>query len=243
MRFNGVDLLSLHPAISIAKEIPPGMPERELRTVARRQGEKIAGVNIKRSDYVVRVNVAAKTWEEAWALRAMVAQWATSSGGKAAELEPTHWPQVVYDAIAAIIDPPEFVFHQGVMEVTFALPDGYAREQIPSIAHGSGGATMEIGGSAETAPVITFTLAANAQHLEMTLDDKTFFALKDLKAGDVVVIDMTKEAGRVTINGVDSLDRIDYTKTDWLPGFAPGLHTLAASAAGTLEVRWHNRWA
>lgn len=243
MRFNGVDLLSLHPAISIAKEIPPGMPERELRTVERRRGEKIAGVNVKRSDYVVRVNIAAKTWEEAWALRAMVAQWATSSGDATAELEPTHWPQVVYDAIAAIIDPPEFVFHQGVMEVTFALPDGYAREQIPNIVRGNDRVKMDIGGSAETAPVITYTLSANAQRLEITLDGKTFFVLKDLKAGDVVVIDMTKEAGRVTINGEDGLSRIDYTQTDWLPGFVPGLHTVEASAAGTLEMRWHNRWA
>ena len=41
MRFCGVDLRSVHPALSIEKEYPPGMPDRDVYTIAGTDGETV----------------------------------------------------------------------------------------------------------------------------------------------------------------------------------------------------------
>lgn len=242
MRFNGVDILSLHPTISIAKEIPPGMPERELRTIAGKLGEKLVGVDLAQSEYVVRVNIAAKSRHEAWRVRALLAAWAMSSGEETAPLEPTHWPQVAYNAVVKSIDPPEFVFSHGVVEIVFALPDPVPYEQIPSIAAGDRLAVMEIGGCGEVDPVITYTPDADTDSLWVMLDGFIFLSIKGaIPKGAEVVIDMAE--GSLLINGEHAESLIDYTETNWHPGFSPGTHKLSADAKGTIQARWHNKWA
>lgn len=241
MRFNGIDLLTLHPDISIAKEIPPGMAEKNIRTIEQRRSERITGVDVMQGEYIVKVNLAATTWEEAWWLRTLVAGWASSSGENTAELEPTHWPSVVYDAIAKSIEAPKFTFHQAVMEVVFTLPEPFARDQIISIAKGTNKAIMQIGGTAEARPQITFTPDTGTPLLQLFANDKAFFAVKDVAKGENIAIDMDK--GTLTIDGLPAMERIDYMHTDWAPGFLPGVYTITADVAGTIEARWYNRWA
>lgn len=242
MRFNGIDIKSVHHAISIKKEIPPGMPARDLRTIARERGELLTGVETKQDEYLLQVNVAGKNKLMAWEVRKLLAAWATSSGNQTARLEPTHWPGVAYDAIAKSIEPPKFTFGFGVIEVAFALPEPVAYELIPSIARGSAGAVMDIGGSWKAEPVVTFTAGAAASGLKLQLNGARFLAVKgDIAAGDVIVADV-KEGG-LTINGKHAEERIIYTDTDWLADFGPGVKKLTSSAAGTVEARWNNRWA
>lgn len=242
MQFNGVDLLSVHPSISINKEIPPGAPARELRTIANKRGEILAGVDLTQGEYVVRVNIAGKTRREAWQVRALLAAWATSSGEKTAPLVPTHWPQVAYNAVLKSIEPAEFVFGHGTVEVVFALLDPVPYEQAISTAGGTTTATMDISGAGEVQPEISFVPASPVENLKLTLDGNTFFAIKgSLPARAAVAINMAE--GALIIDGEHAEARIDYTATNWHPGFTPGAHTMAASTTGSLQARWHNKWA
>lgn len=242
MLFNGTDLMYVHPAISIAKEIPPGMPARELRTIKRKRGELLTGFDLIQDEYVVRVNVAGKSREIAWEARAALAEWATSSGQETALLEPTHWPGVAYDAIAKDIQPPEFTFGFGVIEVSFALPEPVAHDVFPTVVRDNSGVTMRVGGSWDCEPVITYTAGGSANGLAMLLDGKKLLRLSgDIAANDVIKLDIRD--GSLTINGNHAEDRIIYTDTDLLLPFTPGTHELVTGADGTLEARWHNRWA
>ena len=110
MRFCGVDLRSVHPALSIEKEYPPGMPDRDVYTIAGTDGETVVGYAVTQGEYKVNVNIAARRREDGWRIRALLAAWAAASGRSTGELEPTHWPGVAYDAIVKSIGAPEFVF-------------------------------------------------------------------------------------------------------------------------------------
>lgn len=242
MRFNGVDLLSVHPAISISKEIPPGMPARDLRTIQRQRGELLTGFDLIQDEYIVRVNVAGKTRGTAWEARAALAEWATSSGQQTGLLEPTHWPGMAYDAIVKDVHPPEFKFGFGVIEISFALPEPVAHEMTMRSKAGKTTITMEVGGSWACDPIIIYTAINASSGLVIRLDSEKLISLKgDIIANDVIEID-TKEGG-VTINGIHAEDRIIYTDTNLLLPFSPGSHRLNANADGTLEARWYNRWA
>lgn len=242
MRFNDVDLLSIHPKISISKEIPPGMPARELRTIATREGERLAGLDLQQDEYIVRVNIAAKNKPMAWEVRAALAAWAMSSGDQLALLEPTHWPGVAYDAIAKSIDPPEFVFGFAVVEVAFALPEPVAHDIMQTAAKGTTSAVLDIGGSMDTRPVITCKPAASTTGLQLTLDGKQFLAIQgEIPAGTEVQVDMS--TGALLIGGEHEEKRVIYTDSNWRPGFVPGRHILSSSAESEIEARWYNRWA
>lgn len=242
MRFNGVDIKSVHDAVSIKKEIPPGMPARDLRMIERARGELLAGVETKQDEYIVEVNIAGKNKQMAWEVRKLLAAWATSSGKETARLEPTHWPGVAYDAIVKAIDPPRFTFGFGVVDVIFALPEPVAYEIIPSFAAGSGSITLAIGGSWAAEPVVTFTADQDSDGVRLTVDGARFLAIKGaIETGDVIEADVKE--GTLTINGEHAEERIIYTDTDWQADFSPGEKVLASNAGGQLGARWHNRWA
>lgn len=242
MIYNGVDLMSVHPRISIAKEIPPGMAPRTVRTIPTQYGEILAGVDIEQDEYIVRVNIGARRRAEAWEARAALAAWATSAGGNAAQLVPTHWPQVAYDAVASRIDPPEFRFGFGTVDVTFVLPTPTAYELRTKRAAGDGYVLIDVGGSADAEPSITVTAAADSDGMLLTLDNETFWQISgQISTGDVIEISM--QQGSLIINGEHAEQRIVYTATRWRPGFSPGRHAIVSSVAGRVEATWHNRWA
>lgn len=242
MRFNGRDLLSIHPDVSISKEIPPGMPRRDVRTIASPMGEIVAGVDVTQDEYLVRVNIAGKSRLAAWKARAALAEWAMSSGEDTAILEPTHWPGVGYDAIVKSIDQPEFKFGFGVVEVSFLLPRPIAHDLIVTTASGSGSATMQVGGSSHARPTIRQTIKTERDGVTYSVDGKDCLKLKGkLSAGDVVEIDTILRS--VTVNGSHAESRIDYSGSDWKTSLWPGKHTLSASDGGSLEARWYNEWA
>ena len=55
MRFNGVDIRDVHRAVSVEKEIPPGMQEMTIETAQGWDGETFVGRTMGRGSYVVRV--------------------------------------------------------------------------------------------------------------------------------------------------------------------------------------------
>lgn len=241
MLINGVELREVHPALSINKEIPPGMPTRTIHTIIAGDAETYAGTTMERGEYEVRVNIACKTRAEAWNVRALLAKWAAGSGDGLQELVPTHWPMMAYDAVVESISPPEFIFGFAMVVIIFVLPNPAAHERIECIASGKGSAQMQIDGSLPVRPVISQELGAARDGLTLSLDGAPFFVIRGaLAAGQKIVIDT--QNGALTIGGAHAEARIDYTATTWAPGFKPGRHTITSSDGGKIEVRWRNRW-
>ena len=123
-----MDLCGVHPALSIEKEYPPGMPDRDVYTIAGRDGETAVGYAVVQGEYKVNVNIAARRREEGWRIRGLLAAWAMASGQDTGEIEPTHWPGVAYDGIVKSISTPEFVFGFAKVEVIFLGPRPYAHD-------------------------------------------------------------------------------------------------------------------
>lgn len=242
MRFNGVDIREVHRGVSVEKEIPPGMPTRTVETYSGWDGDTLAGVTMSRGTYTVRANIACRRPEDGWQVRALLAAWAMSSGNSTAELEPSYWPGMAYDAVAEKISAPEFSKGFARVEISFALPRPVAHETAVSIASGNGSASMLVGGSLPCRPILRQTVSGSANGLAWSLDGIAFFTINGtFSAGQVVEADLARAF--LTVDGAHAENRINLTATNWRPGFAPGRHTLTSSNAGTLEARWKNEWA
>lgn len=242
MRYNGVDIRAAHRALSVSKEIFPGMQRREMITVRGNNEERYAGHMSEASEAVVRVNIAGRTNEEAYEARQALAAWAAGNG-QAAPLEPTHWPGKAYDAVVAEIGDMEPVFGHAEVEVTFLLPDGRAYSIIPGAGSGDGRATLRIGGSDSTLPVISQTIKRRTSGLTWSIDGRQILKLKSgysVPAGAEVVADFA--TGSLTENGAHIEAQIDYTGTTWQPGFTPGVHEIVSSDGGNIKARWRDRW-
>lgn len=244
MRFNGKDIRHVHRAISIAKEIPPGMPNREIATIETAHGDEVSAVDIMQDTYRVRVNIAARSLEEAWRVRELLAEWAMSSGKQTAELEPTRAPGKAYDAIVKSISRPEFVFGFATVDVDFLLPRPVMHEMIEKTA--SGTETREIdfrvGGSVSVQPAFSIVLDEPTNGLMLAVDGKTFLSLKGI-FGEGDEVDVWLKTSAVTVNGEHAESGIVYTQTDLDIELEPGAHKLQSSATGTLRARWKNEWA
>lgn len=243
MRFCGVDPTTLHKAISIAKEIPPGMVKRNIYRVRGNRGDVVGGVEEESDEYIVRVNIAGSDAREAWAVRAMLAGWACAGGKQGARLEPTHWPGVYYDAICSHIDPPEFKPRFVTVEVAFLLPSGEAMSLAERERSGTNeGTQIRIGGTRNAHMRLLLTMSKAASGVSIAMDGVNIAGVtSDVKAGDEIEFDFA--AGSLTINGAHAESRIDVLRTDWLAEFAPGAHTITASAAAGVKARWREAWA
>lgn len=240
MRFNGKDLLEVHEAVSRAIEVPPGMAARDIATAEGADGEIVVGLTAARDEYVVRVNIAARTYEEAFEARLQLAAWAGSSGRQTARLEPTHAPGKAYDAIVKSIGKLEKRFT--TVDVVFLLPKPHLYDITPQIRTASGTELgVLVGGSAAVQPLLKWTPATSAANPRILLDGETIFGLKDtLSAGQELAWDM--ETGKLTVAGNEAGSRLLFTVTNPDAELAPGRHTLSVSTAGNIEARWHTRW-
>ena len=241
MRFCGIDPRTIHPAISIAKEIYPGMARREVMSARGNSGETLAGYQEERDEAVIKVNIAARSRAEAYEARAVLAKWAAASGEKTGVLEPTHWRGKAYNAILSEISAPEFKVGFATVEVTFILPRGQAYDTAQSYASGAGSVDVNVGGSDKARPVIAQTLDADADGLVWSVDGVPFMTLtSSIPAGSRVEADFTQDS--LTIDDEHKENMIDYTATTWHPGFTPGRHVITSTDGGRIEARWHSEW-
>lgn len=240
MKFNGMDPTTLHPAISIAKEIYPSMPAREIATVETANGDLVSNVSMVQDEAVIRINIAAKTYEEAMQARMWIAGWAGSSGKYTAELEPTRTPGFAYEAIVKRIGKIENRF--STIDVVFLLPKPTLHAKTESTAEGSGaGIVFVTEGTAPVQPVFALTPDETTEGLVILVDGRMLLALKGtLYAGEKVEYDL--QTGAVTIAGVHAENRILYTEIDPDIELLPGEHTVNVSAVGDIQVRWRNEW-
>lgn len=241
MRFNGRDLRSVHRALSIEKEIPPGTAGHKTETIEGVDGEIVTEERLTQGEYIVRVNIVGRTREEGPEVRELLAEWASLRGLGTAELIPTHRQSRCYDARLKSISDPEFVHGKATVEVRFLLPRPVARDVTPSIASGAGGVTARIRGSYTCRPVISQTLAGAQDGLVWTMDGLPILTITGaLSAGQVVRMDTKNES--LTIDGVHAENRINVLGTKWRPGYWPGWHEIGSGDVGLLEMRWHNEW-
>lgn len=171
-----MDLCGVHPALSIEKEYPPGMPDRDVYTIAGRDGETAVGYAVVQGEYKVNVNIAARRREEGWRIRGLLAAWAMASGQDTGEIEPTHWPGVAYDGIVKSISTPEFVFGFAKVEVIFLVPRPYAHDLAYTAATGQGKATLSAGQKLGV-DFATGAVTLDGTHIESRLDvDRSNFS-------------------------------------------------------------------
>lgn len=241
MRFNGVDLNTIHGAVSRAGEVVPGLAARDIATTETADGSTVVNVDGRQDEYTVRVNIAGRSYAEAMEARLRLAAWASSSGKHTAQLEPTHMPGKAYDAIVKSIGKVEKRFT--TVDVVFALPRPVLYDITPQIRRATAAqeAALMVGGSEPAQPVIQWKPAAAVNTPRLMLDGVTFFTLGGtLGAGQT--LEVALETGAVTIDGEHVESRIVYTESDLDITLEPGAHVLSASATGDLTVRWHTRW-
>lgn len=243
MKFNGVDPTTVHSAISISKEIPPGGPARDIATIETANGEMVANVTTTQDEFVVRVNIAAKTYDEAMEAREKLAAWAASSGKQEAELEPTHMPGKAYSAIWKRTGRMEQRF--GTVDVVFMLPKPVLHSKAQRTATNDGvgnSVTIEPYGTAPAPFEIVQRLSEAAEGVALDLNGEVFATLTGAFAeGDRVTVNT--ETGEVLINSYDAGSRLDFVNTNPDMELAPGtVQSIASSAQGTIIVRWRDQW-
>lgn len=241
MKFNGVDPCSLHRAISIEKEIPPGTARMRIETLDGSGGPVISDERMEPGEYLVRVNIFGGTQKTGWEVRELLAGWAFTKGLETAVLIPTHAPDRCYDAKLMSISEPEFVHGGAKVEVRFLLPRPVMRSVHSSAATGAGGASVRIGGTYECRPCLSQRLSAAQDGLVWVIDGMPILTIKGaLSAGQVVEMDTKNES--LTIDGEHAEHRIDISGTKWRPGYWPGKHAITSTDGGLFEMRWHNEW-
>lgn len=241
MRFNGVELTSVHRALSIEKEIPPGTAGRKIETIEGTDGEIVTEERLTQGEYLVKVNIVGRTREEGWAVREMLAEWASVRGLGTAELIPTHRQGRCYDARLKSISDPEFVHGGTKVDVRFLVPRPVSRDVSESKATGAGTIKAQIRGSHTCRPMLSQTLGAAQDGLTWTMDGIPILTITGaLNAGQVVRMDTKNES--VTIDGAHAENRLNILGTRWRPGWWPGMHEIASTDGGAFEMRWHNEW-
>lgn len=242
MIYNGVELRTVHRALSVEKEIAPGIAPRAQESQQGALGDILTDERLTAGEYVVRVNISGKSAAEGWRARELLAAWAGSVRGlHTAELIPTHRPDRCYDARLGSIASPEFVRGFGKAEVRFVLPCPLSRDIAFSRADGQGSLRARIGGSYACRPAIRQTIKTDRDGLVLTMDGAPILTITGpLTAGQVVTMDTAAES--LTIDGAHAEARIDVSGTLWRPGYWPGTHDIASTDGGALEMRWHNAW-
>lgn len=252
MTFNGIDPRTLHPGISIAKEIPPGAPSSTIETVVSGTGEIVAGRTIKQTEYTVRVNIAGRYAAQGWEIRSIIAAWARPTDKTTCRLVPTHWPTVYYDAICKEVSAPEFSFGFATVEVVFLLASPIAKSIRVSSVQPMEGArrTVRIGGTHHALPTIRMTnLQSIAPQLTLMVDDEQLFVVQGSFAAGASVTLYGANHPRVvqSANGTSSdiTDKIAYDETDFVAlweAFSPGTHELMTIPTSAIGVEWRDEW-
>lgn len=240
MRFNGVDINTIHPAISRGAEIAPGTAGREINTLETAYGSMIASVDITPEEYTVRANIKAASIEEAMEARAALAKWACSSGKQTGELEPTHMPGRAYKAILKRMGRIEKRCQ--TVDIVFMLTDGlpYSTMKQKRTAVGNE-VNVHVSCTAPVQPVISIQVSRDTNGLKMLMNEKPLLMIADtVYAGQTV--EFVLETGLVTVDGAFAGNKIVYTDTDPDAEMLPGNNTVSANTEGRIAVRWYDKW-
>lgn len=252
MKFDGVNPCTLHPGISIAKEIPPGTIPSQLETLGSSTGEIVAGRTIQQGEYIVRVNIAGKYVRQAWEIRAIIAAWARPMDEETRRLIPTHWPTVYYEAICKEITPPEFRKGFATVDVIFTLPRAVAMSIEENTAE-TGEATTEqnitVSGSSYARPVIKANMLDGEESVFVYVDGAVCFGIYGAFTSENVLTIQTAPPGASlyipNYGQMNVMDKVDYTMTDFQKlkkALTPGSHTIRVMPCNGFSVTWRDEW-
>jgi hypothetical protein len=96
------------------------------------------------------------------------------------------------------------------------------------------GNSIFINGAKETEAVITIE---NTTVSEISVAGITGFTVRNLTAGEIVIIDGVKKI--VTANGVNAFDRVEFFS---FPRFKPGANPIEITEDAEITVRYRERW-
>lgn len=243
MRYNGKDPDMIHKAVKRGTEYQPELL-RDIHTIETSAGMVIAYAREEASEYTAEINIHGRSMTEAQEALDAVRRWAVGSGG-IDQLEPTHSPGRVYDAIFQSLTPPEWKGKgTGTCQVRWMLANPYKRSVTESKARNTAGYELSlwVNGTAKTDMVIEVTPKENAEQLEITLDGEVFFVRTlPTAAGETLKIDMARES--VTVDGANAAASTDWTKTNYDSPLTHGRHVIGCSNLAEVTVRWYDRWA
>lgn len=238
MVFNGVELTALDPCFSIAAEIPPGGPGRDVKQLGSAHGPWFVRVQPEGEPYRVDVNIICDTRQEVHEKRTKLAAWALTNEPR--ELIPTWRPNVHYMAVCSSMSDLVFqVWNVATVTILFDLFGGCSLDNALSTAEGEGAVSISAGGNHVFYPVTRLTLAEETERVSLMWDNVEFFRLNGaFMPGNVVEIDF----GTLSVlwNNQHAEKLVEYPFSQWRPGFTPGLHSLAGP--GFITVEWRNAW-
>lgn len=240
MRYNGVDIKTLGRSLSIAKGTLP-QRSRSVETLETNTGILIGHVGEETGSYMLDVNIAGRTQQEAGESWLRLCSWAKGGGGVHA-LEVDELPLKAFDAIFEGISEPQLANGRGQCRIMWTLETPHPYSVIGKSAKGTAGTvTAIIGGTAETCPLYEIKLSSGKGTLSISVDGATVFWMeKSMAKGATIKIDPAREA--VEVDGDDATADVDWMVTDWTHMLAPGKRTISAGGGAELTVRWHDRW-
>lgn len=242
MRYNGVEVRSIHRAIRIGHQAPPGR-SREHMAIETGRGSITAGWLDNPMELTATVSIAGRSPEEGEEAYLALCSWARGDGGTH-PLEPTYLPGMAYDAALKEITQPDWRRGFGTAEVTWVIANPHPYTIVQDTAGIRSGTELgfRVGGTAETELQIEVTPESTQSSLTLQMDGVPFFCwLGTVYAGSTLRIDMAK--GVVTIDNQAANGVPDVTVTNYDLPLAPGAHKLTCGATGAIGARWHKRWA
>ena len=242
MRFNGINPSDISPKIFVSHEIISSIPPRELQTVSSQTQTYLSGVKIREREIHLHLNFAGRNKEHANELARLAA--GLFCTGQPGEYEPTHMQGLALTAILSGASDPEWHWGFGVIEYTFKAPRPYFHSSAETILTGTNVVRMTTRGTVPCCPIISHTMAADANNLEITLNNSVIMRIRNplgtqLTAGQKITVDFLKRL--VTVNNNPAMDYVDYTASEWHPDII-GSAIIGLSDSGSTTVRWRDEW-
>lgn len=236
-----MDPREISPRIFPEREIIQAIPPRAVRTLATSYGALFGGIDLLTRQITVRMNIAGKNHDDANDLvSALNGLFCTD---EPAELEPTHMPGRAFTAILESAGDLEWRWGFGTVEYVFSAPRPFIHSTDWQIIRFTGSAIIKPAGTVPVLPVITHTMAAQADNLTVSLNGAQAFRLRpvtgNFEAGETLKIDFLNRL--VTRAGEAAMHLVDYTASTWHPDIKTAC-TLLTSDTGLTEARWRDEW-
>lgn len=242
LRYNGVDLATIHKAVSLSSAGPGGW-SRDIRRIETGQGGLVAYARDEGATYHAVVNISARTVDEGKEALQAVRSWARGTGGMG-EIDPHGEDGYAYDGMLLSVEEPDWQHGFGTVRVEWLLDSPHRRSVQESRATTAAATELCFRVSGTAAAYATFEVSPVTDQATLTVQlDGRPLVLRNQKTtgGRVLVIDTQHE--KLTIGTTDVTAQTDWSQTSYDHPLERGEHVLTCSAEARLTARWHDRWA
>lgn len=242
MRFNGINPSEISSKVFVSHEVISSIPPREVRMVSASDQSYLAGVTLSPREIHLHLNIAGRNIDHANDLARRLA--ALFCREDLAEYEPSHTPGKALSVILKSATDVHWKWGFGVIEYVFLAPRPFYHSISETVITGGVTVRIEPMGSVLCRPVISHTMAADAQALTISAGGQTIMRIRnplgtDLQAGQIIDVDFASRL--VEIAGQPAMAFVDYTASTWHPRMI-GATEITLSDAGDTTVRWRDEW-